>query len=411
MIGESRPGTDAHKDAGDPAATLPRPGPPLVGKSWKMAHLVELVAVVVGMGAVFWEFGIERQRDRDLRNVRLHATVAELAGHDDTAATSPAVQKILGLMHRDGVDMTGISVPNVVFRMVALDNVDWSDSNMTAVTFTCAQHVLQMLRSLDARIDAHHLACARLRRARFHGADLRAAQFYRTDLARAEFFHTRLSGISAENTDFSYAGFVGGTSREHALPRIVEFLIPVVAFDCYKSAPPGRSACVSLKGVGFFGAQLPSAHFTGAEIADADFTRATLRGARFRCEEPTEGGDTKRRCTTVDYACFRDANLTNAIFEGVTIKSADFSGAVLAGALFENVTFDRVVFHEAQAEAATFDWHSRESLKEARVEISAFSRPQFTPCSPEWRSRILPWKDRPQAVTAPSRHPLFHRRG
>ena len=46
---------------------------------WPIARWVELFAVVVGMGAVFWEFGIELPRDRDRRDVQLHATVATLS--------------------------------------------------------------------------------------------------------------------------------------------------------------------------------------------------------------------------------------------------------------------------------------------------------------------------------------------
>ena len=410
MIGESRPSTGPPKDGGGSAAPQSRPQPSLAPRQWQIARAFEFVAVVVGMGAVFWEFGIERQRDRELRDVRLHATVAELAGHENIAATSPAVQKILGLMHRDGVDMTGISVPNVIFRTAVFEDVDWSDSQMEAVAFTCTQLVLQILRSPEVRNKAHRLTCARLTNARFHGANLQAARFHRADLSRAEFFHAQLSGMTAEETDFSHARFVDESSRKYPLPSIVRFLVPAVLFNCYKPAP-GRADCVRLSLVVFFRAHMPGAHFTGAEIADADFTRATLRDARFRCEASAQGDATKPRCTTINYACFQGADLTDASFEGVTIENANFTGAVLSGARFNDVTFSRVVFPKEQIEAANFDRNSHESLEEARVELAAFPVEQARPCDPTWRSRLAPWTDRPGDPTVSDRHPLFRHRG
>lgn len=317
---------------------------------------LELIAVVVTMGAVFHEFVFETPRDRALRDVRLHATVADLSSRANTNAASHAAQKILGLMHRDRVDMTGISVSGITFRMAEFEHADWSDAQMDDAEFICADRG-SAVAHLDLPWQGQGLIakpqppCTRLRHARFHGASLRNVRFQQADLTYANFVNARLSGLSAEVVDFSDAEFL---DRERGWNYI-----PV--FDCDESRA-GREGCVSLKRVLFRGAYLGSAVFRGAKIADADFTDATMWSPRFDCQRK-ESSETSSVCTIVTRACFErtvlervsftdvmiedsdfsGAALDRASFTGVTIKNTDFSGASLAGAEFKNVKFDTVV--------------------------------------------------------------------
>ena len=329
---------------------------------------IELFAIGVGVAAVLYEFWIQIPADRELQNVRLHAMVASLSDQPQKETTSYAVRKILGLMRRNEVDMTGISFPGSVFRMADVDQenrkgafhgIDWSDAYMNEVEFSCSRlitdlHKLPIFlalippRSVGPKSDY----CVDLRHASFDGASLQNIYFRRTNLSHATFSAARLAGLRAENVNFSHARFVKDLE---SLSFLSVYHLPL--FNCGKTES-STNRCVNLTDVRFLEADLRYAVFVGATISGADFTDANLEKAEFRDK------------TTIDRACFQGTVLTSAKFTGVKISHADFSDANLSNAEFENVTFNNVVFPTAQKEMAGFDDDSLRTLHAAQVEPS-----------------------------------------
>ena len=342
------------------------------------------------MAGLAYEFWHERPKDRELRDVRLHATVATLSAQPNPVV-SHAVQRILELMHRDGVDMTGISIPGIAFRMAAFEGVDWSNALMDGVDFTCPK--------LDSRGQPYggeskgsSTPCATLRDARFLGTALSSARFQRTDISRTIFFGARLSGVKAKEVDFSAARFVAKneSNLRQALTSIrfpppFSFRFRVARdrmFSCNWDSK--HEPCVNLERVVFSASSLPWIGFWGAKIDKADFTNASLHNATFGCDE---NNSKIPICTVIKNACFLGANLKAATFKDVTIENSNFSKAVLEDAQFLRVKFSKVVFDADSGPNITFDIESQESLKKARVEVGTIS-----PCTRTWRENLLRWK-------------------
>ena len=374
---------------------------------WQIARAIEFVAIVVGMAAVIFEFWFERPRDRELRDVQLHATVAELATRGNVNETSHAVQRILELMHRDGVDMSGISIPKVTIRMAEFENADWSNAYMNAVNFACTQSILDALAATDRQnTPKDPILCAHLSRARFNGANLRAArfqranlsnagftgadlteaEFHRADLSHTRLFRARLTAIKARDVNFSHSRFRSDDDRGIAASWLRPWLFRDSLFDCTTSSTNSMK-CVSLERALFIQAEMPHAAFLGAKIINVDFAGATLHNARFACHK---WDASSKDCTEVVNACFNDANLSNATFQAVTIKNSDFSDAELDNATFENVIFDNVVFSDKQKKEAKFDDASIESLNASVTDSSSTGDSDQSPCEAPWRRTLLP---------------------
>ena len=376
---------------------------------WQIARVIEFVAIVVGMAAVIFEFWFERPRDRELRDVQLHATVAELAAHGNVNATSQAVQRILELMHREGVDMTGISVPKVTIRMAEFENVDWSNAHMYATKFGCTQSILDALAAPDQQnVPKKTALCADLRGAYFNGANLRTALFQRAGLSHARFIsadlteaelqwadmsHARLfradvTAIKAHYVDFSHARFKSDDEPRVAFRWFRPWLYRDFPFNCTKSGNDSMK-CAHLERVLFLHAKMPDAAFLGAKIVDVDFGGATLRNARFACN--TWDGDPDS-CTEVANACFSDAILSDATFRDVRVENSNFSNAKLDRATFKNVTFENVVFSVEQIKSANFDESSLESLNTTAADSSSTNVSRQEPCTAKWREDLAQWR-------------------
>ena len=365
---------------------------------------VEVVAVAVGMGTVVHEFGIERPRDRELRDVRLHATVATVANEANKEAASHVVQRILALMHRERADMRGISIPGITFRTAKFVGVDWSDAYMRGVAFRCTDREEENIEQREYReiwgnqepdaVAGKLVVCSRLKGARFTGAHLIGAKFYHTDLSHsrlnhanlteatfydvdssdATFFGARMVAIRADNVDFSRVRFTRPPSSESpALPF----------FDCLGLSEK-EIRCSRLEDVDFSGAQLPNVIIGGASIRNANFTDAGLRHVKFGCGPgvhffaPRPGF---AQCTTIDRGCFRNADLSDTWFLNVRIENSDFSGARLAGASFQDVTFKHVIFPDEQEAAVSFDAASRDSLNADRRTVRDSNHRPVSPCT------------------------------
>ena len=167
---------------------------------------IQCVAVVVGMLAVLHEFWVQRPKDRDIRNAQLYAAVATLADSKEVEVTEYAVHKVMALMHREGVDMTGISFPNVSCYMAAFNGVDWSDAYMRKVKFVCTDRVNYLIREYDDTAKKLDF-CAKLKGARFSGGILRGVRFEYSDLAGAEFSDAELGEVRIDNSVLSGANF------------------------------------------------------------------------------------------------------------------------------------------------------------------------------------------------------------
>ena len=301
---------------------------------------IEFIAVVVGIGAVVFEFWVKLPQDQDLRDIQLHATVATLSAEENKDTISPAVQRLLVLMHREGVDMRGISIPDITLRMADFDHVDWSESYMNGTKFACSelvgddvpiQQVLSAFTDSPSTLLGKGRRCAHLRYAHFDGATLRNVRLKRADLSHATFSGTQLAGFEAVDVDFSYARFV--RAHTHLGPAVS--VADRAIFDCHKTNRHTEN-CVKLNRVVFFMSDLSRVVFRGAEIKNA---------------------------------CFQSAVLDQATFTDVRITNSDFSDASLSGARFTRVTFDNVVFPTKQVEIdKQFDETSRKSLHRALIE-------------------------------------------
>ena len=380
--------TDDGIDAGAPAP----PGGRSRLTSWqlfsRMAGVVTFLSVVVGMGAVVHEFGIERPKDRALREAQLRASIANLVVGANVEVVGGPIQKIMNLLQDENLDMTGISVPGVAFRMAAFENVDWSGADMTLSKFVCSDRVYDLLGPTSpddgpvepcARLRNTNFASATLDYAVFDSADLRDSDFRRAYLRVAEirgsvatgakFSRSVLSGIQISDSDFTGVEF--GTARD---------------FECYEN--DGHD-CAKLDGVVFRGARMRLARFFGTQMSQVDFAEADLHGAGFRCHDPRD----ERTCGYISGACFANANLENADFNDVDIAEADFTGATTTGAQFRNVRFSAVVFPPELSAAAVFDDASAASLEEARQ--SRLGRTEDDrPCAVAWRRRLDAWRNR-----------------
>ena len=338
------------------------------------ARAIEFVAVLVGMSVVFFEFGIQRPKDRDLRDVQLHATIATLATNKEVEDTSPAVQKLLAFMHQESVPMTGISIPNVFLKMPAFDNVDWSDAYMRGVQFVCTERLYRLIDDHDPSMPKFD-PCVRLRHAYFNGTTLRNARFEYADLSHAKFNAADLTEVEIDNAAFVDAEFIGADVSAIKIHRgdfsNTRFSRPsdhTPKFDCRRHERENGSIqieCTSLKWVLFSSSELHKAVFRGATIDEVDFLHAKMKRSKFECDSFGRNHNRIERCTTIERACFRGADLSRATFENVNISQTDFSGAALRRATFENV-------HISQTDFAGTD------LGRARFENGSILKSDFT---------------------------------
>lgn len=373
----------------------------------RIASVAQLIAVVVGMAGVAYEFWYQRPQDRELRDARLHATIAELVPQDKREGAGLPVLKILSLLHEDGSDTTDVSVPETTFQMAALAGANLSGAYMRKTEFLCADWAYDLLGDDEerpepcARLRGVNLTGATLDYARFDYADLRNADLVRASLRHARienslltdarFDRADLSAIRMESSDFSGAKF--GTRR---------------TIDCRKVK---THLCPELDRVAFFGVEMPGARFLGATIEDADFAEASLRKAEFGCD----GRKNNRVCTVIKNACFHRAVLPQARFRGIMISNVDlshadltrarvenstisntvFSDADVSGARFENVRFKNVVFPSQLSATAKLDAASARSLDGARVQAldGLSTEPDERPCTQAWRGRLGAWKN------------------
>lgn len=351
-----------------------------------------MIAIIVGMAGVAWEFWTQRPAERDLRNIELHATVASLSAQPRTEATSYAVRKILGLMHQRGADMTGIAFPEVSFRMAEVnlgdrrgefDNVNWTDAHMNGVEFSCSERIQELLSGIDHPVfrafstitrpsGPTRLPCIHLRHGQFDGASLQDIRFSQTDLSYASFTNARLTGLKAENVNFFSSRFVGEFKPASSFTI---FHSPI--FNCRSREARNSTdrGCVKIENSAFIKADLRHAHFLGASISRTNFEHANLMRAKFACSITSQkNDDTESSCktkTSIGRVCFRHAQLDNATFSDVTITNSDFTDANLSKAKFERVKFVSVVFPETQEQMAHFDEISRNSLNSGRVTLNA----------------------------------------
>ena len=341
------------------------------------------------MLAVLYEFRIQSPKDRHLRDVQLHATIATLATNEDVDVTGYAVQKIMALMHEDGVDMTGISVPNVTFYMADFEDANWSDAYMNRVEFACTGRIYDLIDDYDDNETVKLKPCANLKgatlsgsimnRVRFNYANLIGSYFKDAVLDEArvndsifsgsDFSGAGVSGIRIDNSDFSGSDF--GRS---------------IKFDCSTLTD---LECVHLQRVDLSSVEMPRAQFQGAKIDYVDFTGSNLSGARIECDS-YKG---KKFCSSIEGVCLQDTDLTRANLEGVSISNTDFSTANFSGAHFKNVQFENVVFSDAQIETGRFDRSSLSSLKRNRVTAFELEADE-TPCTQQWRRELTQWKEK-----------------
>ena len=327
----------------------------------RIAVAVQFVAVLFGMLAVLYEFGIQRPKDRELRDVQLHATLAELATSEDIRAdaAATAVRNILEVMHAEKADMTGIVIPGLTFRMTEVadfEGADWSDAELSGTSFLCSDRLL-------AAIENGEKAgwCANLREARLKGSNLTRARFEHTDFSGADFAGAVLLAIKFKHSEFS------GADLSH------------VVFACFGRSTADTPDCPELTDVRFHSAKMRGVAFWGVNINGADFTAANLSRAHFECAGP--------HCVRLEGVCFRGADLTGAEFRGVTISNTDFTNVLnLDKATFERVTFDSVTFDyfiylnfgRARTKPANFDdpsWHSLKAALNRRVEFAVMDQP------------------------------------
>ena len=355
-----------------------------------IANGIQFAAVVFGMLAVLNEFWIQRPKDRDLRNAQLHATVATLTASDNIEVTEVAVQKILTLMHKDGVDMTGISIPNVTFYMAAFEDIDWSDAYMNDVEFACTDRMYSLINNYDDENTARRLVpCAILKGATFSGTLMRRTRFNYADLSSSDlteavldkarindsvlsnsnFSRSDMSGVQIERSDFSGSNF--GRS---------------MTFDCWTIRD---LECVRLRRVDLSSVEMPRVRLKGAEINYVDFSASNLERARIGCDE-YQG---KEICSNIEGVCLQDTNVSRARLEGVSISNTDLSVADISGTRFKNVSFENVVISDKQIDPKRFDKSSFKSLMRGRVDVLDLEADE-TPCTQLWRRKLTRWKEK-----------------
>ena len=361
---------------------------------------IQFIAVVVGMLAVLYEFRVMFPEDRELRNVQLHSTLASLATADDIEDASIAIQKITALMHQRKVDMTGISIPGVVFHLaiseyggVDWSNVNWSNTYMKGVNFACTDRMNEMIKNYDGNGETEKLKlCASLKNANFSGANLTRVEFSYTDLDDSEFILATLNQATIENSIFTNSDF---SKAEMSGIKI--------KYSDFSGSDFGRSIRfdsrnvhqmnpAQLERVNFSSVKMPRARFNGTKIIDVDFSGDTdLVKAQFNCD--TYRGE--KICSTIRGACFDGADLTKAKLEHVSIKNTDFSGANLSDADFDDVMFENVIISDAQMNSIELDEDSRDNLDRGRVQKFADILPEIEiPCSDSWRQETMKWQEK-----------------
>ena len=408
--------------------------------------LVQFVAVIVGLWVVYEEFQIQRPKDRELRDLGLHATLAEFAASKviDKGVAATAVRKILEVMYAEKADMTGIVIPGLTFQMAEeldLEGVDWSDADLSGTSFLCTDNFQAAIVAGEetgpctnlkkAKLEDIDLTQARFEFADFSGADFSGTEleatvfqdsnFHRTDLYRAkiECHYPRGNGdiLCSELTDVKFVSAnMQGFSFRGAGIYHADFTganLNKAQFECdwnKRHDSEGRE-CSNLAWVQFVSANMQEVSFRGARIYHADFTGADLNKAYFECVrsardqpdvlkcselEDVDFTDANlhgawfvceyehRNCGAIDGLCLRGADLAEAKFENVSISYADFSNALnLDETEFENVTFENVVFGEAELNPSNFDDPSWHSLKAALNKEFEFAEGE-QPCSGPW---------------------------
>ena len=345
--------------------------------------------LVLGIGKAVHQFGFESPKDRAIEEARLRTEIERMRAAPNGDATGIAIQKIMNVLRDEGLDMKGISIPNVVLKMAVFEDVDWTSADMTGTEFLCSDEVYHGLGPFSPP-DVRFEPCARFRdadflhttldHALFDYADLRDADFERAYLRVAEirgavatganFVLSVLPGIRIFDSDF--AGVEFGSAPD---------------FGCHEEED---YECSELRNVDLSGAVMPKARFLGTWIVDVDFARADLEGAGFRCHDQSR----PRSCGSIYGACFAGTNLADVEFEDLEITNADFSGATMTGVLFRNVRFSSVVFPRALMDSASFDGVSRKSLEEAlRYPLDHLNEDE-RPCTATWRHRLGEIRDR-----------------
>lgn len=361
------------------------------------AKIIQFIAIVVGMAAVIHEIKIQLPKDRNLRDVHLHATIATLATVEDADLARHSIQKIMELMHKDGDDdvMKGMFVPAVTFFMADFEGINLSDAYMEDVGFTCTDQVFDEMDDNSNDTDDKEEPCASLQKATFSGSMMDGVEFQYANLHEANFYNSRLDEIHIENSILSKSDFskarIRGIQIESSDFTDANFG-QSIKFDCkrrYDSEGYRDRKCASLKRVDFSAAKMSGARFYGADISKVNFVGSNLKKARFVCDE-VKG---KKTCSSMEGVCFQGAKLDRAKFEGVTIKNSDFSAEDMSRARFKGVKFENVIFPDAQVNSAKFDRSSLDSLNKARSTDLGLEDDE-TPCSQAWRQELTEWKEK-----------------
>ncbi|MEJ6555541.1 pentapeptide repeat-containing protein [Microbacterium esteraromaticum] len=268
-----------------------------------------------------------------------------------------------------GTDLDGKDLRGVDFTRCTFIDIDLS-GDLTGATFCESRFERGTITGADcqradfsfATFEGTALINVDLADAKFTGSTLSdatmlSAHLTRTDFSDAQLHNCGINFVKGEATNFSRCKIVSTTDACQGAFNIV---LPVANFtqavldDLTWPGPDVRLPMAT-----FIGASLKHVVFAGADLEDADFANAVFDSVIFDAANLTFaefGGtdpDAAPRAPTLFFVpereapvrlrsvSFREAQLTNAVFNGVVLEECDLSGAIAEAAEFMGTRFDR----------------------------------------------------------------------
>lgn len=193
----------------------------------------------------------------------------------------------------------------------------------------------------------------------FSGSSLRDVSFKNADMRNSNFSGSSLSdvnltGVKLQNSQLSTHFFgcdlSNGRIMESDLTR-VEFLACKME-DCHLSNSDLTDST------------LVDSNLTGAWLAQSDLSESNLKACDFT-DAVLQGADLSRtRSLAGAVSSFKNANLSDSLFEAADLGPIDFRNAGLAGAVFTHGRFEEADFSEANLIDA--------DLSQAKLEDTSF---------------------------------------
>lgn len=263
---------------------------------------LEFVGVSLALVAFFYDFWIEKPRERAIEAATLTAQLAQLGISDDE--NTPAKLAILKALIVGKAAIQGMNIQNVVIVNESFDNQRIQGSKFHSVIF---------------------------RETTFDHAIIMESSF-----AKSSFQNTSFTNVHIEGNEYPF-----NEALQHALKTLDDYQ---VTDDEYQYAQLASKLFKDRRGVDFSKTYFRRVTFKDARITDVDFSGATFFASDFAGAK-IERANFNSVVFLEDYDADNPVPSTeNADFVNVDFRGADFSG--LRGDKLGNFNFIRCLFDQ-----------------------------------------------------------------